>query len=191
MDGVFTSSSSNANAATITDYCASISTTQINRISNRCGKFLDLVFSNEVLFSEVSSCEDFTGCSSIYHTPIMINIYFPVNCDITPFSNNFHYNFSNADFVSLNEYLINADWDFLQCNVNLNDTVIFFNSLLNTGIQRFVPLIKNKPCFREPWYIIESWLPLRFAAINFILCIGYMVWSIITLLMSLARSSRF
>ena len=50
VNGVFTSSSTDENAIAIIYYCASIATTQINRISNGLGKFLDLLFSTDVMY---------------------------------------------------------------------------------------------------------------------------------------------
>lgn len=152
VDGVLSPSSTDEKAMTWIDFCASISTKQLNRISNSRGKFLDLVFSNEILFADVSSCEDFTGCTSIYHTPITINIYFHLNCNSLSYSNNCHFNYSNADYAALNDFLSNANWDFLQRGCNLNDTVRSFNALLKSGIASHVPLISRKPAFREPWF---------------------------------------
>lgn len=152
IDGVLSPCSTDQSSQLITDYFANIATCQLNRIPNSQGKFLDLIFANDVLYSELASCEDITGCSSIYHTPLSIDI-FHEKCDTTFVSNdNFYVNFRRADFISLNQFLLNSDWNFLQRGYNLNDMVGLIYERLWTGIRMFVPLAKSKPRFREPWY---------------------------------------
>ena len=115
---------------------------------------LDLVFSNNSsLISDISvECPFSTSDHNTVQFSINTNKF--NQCENKPES---FYDFSNADFKSLELYLSKINWDFeFSCACTIEDYWSIFLRLFGTGINEFVPIRKkyyNKTSNHYPKYI--------------------------------------
>lgn len=150
-DFVPTLSPSDSTGAFVLDSLHGLGTKQFNTIYNENGRLLDLVFSTTEAIS-ISACEDLAGHSSMYHTPLLIELNF-LDFSINSFkSNKFFLDFRCGDYHSLNNYFDNIDWIETIKNGDVEDSVCKFNAVLKYGIDKFIPRKKCKKTVYEPWF---------------------------------------
>uniref|UniRef100_A0A6P7H189 Uncharacterized protein LOC114343194 n=1 Tax=Diabrotica virgifera virgifera TaxID=50390 RepID=A0A6P7H189_DIAVI len=115
---------------------------QLNEIPNSRNIYLDLLFTNDKNV-QLSKSKDFIFADSLHH--------FSYECTLNLFSNNqdsstlylhdFYYDFKNANYFGLNNFLASVQWE--QCfSNNINDSVNNCYEILDMGIALFVPLKK-------------------------------------------------
>lgn len=157
-DNVFIPSNTNASSALICDFLASLGASQINKIPNSRGTYLDLFFYTNFRSYKLEACDDIAGSSSVYHSPVSISLYFYKR------SNNFNFvknctvfDYLHADHDSINNYLSNVNWTNILSNININSSVDLFNKLLSDAIEKFVPklVIKKSYMRKNPWFTKE------------------------------------
>ena len=113
---------------------------QFNGVANDYGTILDLCFSNfDIPFT--TKCKGLVNPDS-YHPPF--ELVLPCKKPkylISPMS--FCYDFKNADFTLINNYLLNCDWETIMLNTDLNANVANFYSVLYNCFDMFVPIKKS------------------------------------------------
>lgn len=131
---------------------------QRNQIRNTHGSLLDLIFTPRELQFNISTCNDLGNSFSRFHTPLKVDLIFDSNLnDINQCDNeNSFFNFKKGDYVSLNSYLDNIDWEFISQCPDLDSVVENFYDVLKVGMDNFIPRQKIKSDnFREPWYNLQ------------------------------------
>lgn len=110
-DNLLIPSNTNETSHVICDYMASIGVSQINNVPNSNGAYLDLVFYTNKFNYTLTHCDDVAGHSSIYHTPVSIDLSYETCSNISFVNNNKNriYNFRKADYNSINCFLSSID----------------------------------------------------------------------------------
>ena len=64
------------------------------------------------------------------------------------------YNFNKANFVGINNYLLNVDWNVMRnlCSTDVDSCVNFFYDKITFAFDLFVPLSPVKSTNHPPWY---------------------------------------
>lgn len=151
IDDDFIGSSNDLISNHILDTFCSFGIQQINAIRNNMGRILDLVFTS-LRSAQVTACTDLAGSSSIYHTPLLIEINF-IEYSVADFiRKDVKFDFLNSDFVSLNNYFDKINWSEFLSNCDVSESVVRFNGVLNAGFDKFVPKKVIRCGYSEPWF---------------------------------------
>ena len=119
----------------------------------RDNNILDLILVNDPLV--INSCVTATPLGNSDHNIVEFNLVIPtdkpsnlykppVNDDVKQYC----YNFKEADFDGLNDFLSAIDWQSVLCSDNSNNCIESFINILNIGMEEFVPLkpVTNLSC---------------------------------------------
>lgn len=120
----------------ISNFVALMNFFQINNVPNAIGGYLDLILTNNALKVQ---CVDvpLLKCDK-YHPALS----FYVNCDATEDFSRFDYfynDYANANYVLINQYLGNIDWNYLLNASDVNQVLLGFYEVLYNCINLFVP----------------------------------------------------
>lgn len=132
------------------DSLLSLNLVQINHISNKLNRFLDLVFVPDGCKCSVHECLLSISPSNVHHTSLLIEIdsYNFFKYSQSPISLNFNFNLCNFDLI--NSLLSSVVWiQMFSCNVTS-----CYENFLNTvlGICREnIPSKRARP-YKLPWY---------------------------------------
>jgi len=125
---------------------------QCVHVKNKFGNILDLAFlpiDHEVT---VSTCDDLAGSSSIFHLPLNISILFEF-CEFDQNNSSLNsYNFKKGDYSSFNAFLDSYDWSLYYSKDSIDDMLSEFNSIINLGIEKYIPKSKALCVRKEPWH---------------------------------------
>lgn len=121
--------------------CQDIGLSQINDHQNDNGRILDLVWSNDPDYDACHVCINHLLRNKVHHKALTIE-YICDNIDTISRSDEFHRDFKNADYKSINNELAIIDWDNLLKANEFNNCVDQFYSVINRTIERWVPLRK-------------------------------------------------
>lgn len=136
----------------VIDSICSLGLRQINISENQSGNVLDLVFIPLELHGTITACDDLGGSSSIFHTPLHIQLIFEncVNVNVN-FTSSESFNFKKGDYDALNEFLDNINWDRYKTG-SLNVFIDQFYKIMNSAIEQFIPRSPIVLSAREPWF---------------------------------------
>ena len=135
----------------VSNFIAFMNFQQVNTIPNATGGFLDLILTNNVVNV---NCVDFPllKCDK-YHPALSFN----VNCDNIRFLDYdyFYYDFNNANYILINQYLGNINWDCLLNISDVNQALISFYEVIYCCIDLFVPKKRCKTRKFPRYYSLE------------------------------------
>lgn len=122
---------------------------QFNHTKNRFGKILDLIFSNGPRLN----CRRVTGIvDEDYYHP---SIAFDLDSGDIKFMNlkrQNKFNFFKADYVAINNALLNIDWIFLFDGLGVNEAVNVYYTTVRRIIELHTPVTKMNPNQYPIWY---------------------------------------
>lgn len=127
-------------------------------IPNTRNVFLDLLFTNDNSVV-ISLASDPILDDSLHHLQyecLLSNFYSKESSGNNLFFEDFYYDFRNANFVGLNDYLAGVDWAqcLTQCD-DVNNAVDIFYEILGVGIASFVPVRKYINSTYPKWFSAE------------------------------------
>lgn len=144
----------NSPAVIISDCFTYLSMNQIVNIPNNRGVFLDLVFTNITSVS-ISPSSDLLMPNSMHHIAYCVSFcvcnYKMDHINYTEF----YYDFGNANYVALNDYLASVNWLELLKNLDMENATRSFYDALYLGIAYYVPLKKFKTNNFPKWFSTE------------------------------------
>jgi len=127
---------------------------QISNVRNSRNVQLDLIFSSitdNVIISEASVDEQIFK-NSIHHSAIVLTYNFDLPHEKVSYNKTYYFDFRNADYVKINNQLLNTDWNFLNTvNNDLITMTEIFDSILFKIIENNVPRKIKKDTISEPW----------------------------------------
>ena len=108
----------------------------------RENNILDLILVSDPLL--INSCVTTAPLGNSDHNIVEFNLVLPtdniIKNNINDDAKQYCYNFKEADFEGLNNFLIGVDWQSILCSDNANDCMETFINILNIGIDEFVPV---------------------------------------------------
>lgn len=129
----------------ISDVCATFNLFQANNVANFKGGFLDLILTRDDALIPVLAEEVLLDCDA-YHPAL--NFFIPVKTEAVEFMqyNYYCFNFSQANFVGINDYLGSIDWSEILNFDCVNAALDVFYSVIFGALEIFVPkrVIKNR-----------------------------------------------
>lgn len=142
----------NPNTNTLSHYLGYYNFYQMNTIPNSRGVLLDLVFtlSNNVI---VRPAYDLLLPNCAHHSAITFEINVEVTKNTLDYEEYF-YDYKNADYLGINNYLASINWDIILYQDINNSTNNFYN-ILSSVIDLFVPLKKYKTSNFPRWFSAE------------------------------------
>jgi hypothetical protein len=121
---------------------------QYNYIFNSRNRLLDLILSNKTDICVQRSIEDLLPVDP-YHPPLTMKI--TSEHAVLRETSTFSYNFKKGDYPGAIEYLIQAEWTFLQDN-DINRIVQTFYKILHDTINKFVPYEEFRSTNYPSWF---------------------------------------
>lgn len=137
----------------ITDGLAYFNLFQVNQIQNCMGGFLDLVFTDNVHCGVGVADVPLLSCDK-YHPALIFDIFCDHSFKALDFDY-FYYDYKNANYILINEYLAGFNWDILLDLNDINNSLDIFYSILNYCIEIFVPKRRCKNPKFPTWYSSE------------------------------------
>lgn len=133
---------------------------QLISIPNSRNVFLDLLFSQDSNI-QTSLAEDLLLSDSTHHYAYKFSI------QASSFNNylsyeEFYYDFKNANYNGLNDYLSSINWVEYLNTIDVNRATELFYEIVYTGVALFVPLKKFKTSLYPKWFTAE----LRHLVVN-------------------------
>ncbi|KAJ8982416.1 hypothetical protein NQ317_017218 [Molorchus minor] len=127
---------------------------QLNSIPNSRNVYLDLLFSHDNSII-LNLAEDMLLPNSIHH--YAYNFSIQINVTNKKYLNyeEFYYDFRNANYIGLNDYLASTDWEMYLNTRDVNEAVQKFYDYVYIGIAMFVPLKKFKTSNYPKWFTAE------------------------------------
>ena len=126
--------------------------TQINTITNRDERMLDLVFANELALTNCAvsiPCEPIVALDSV-HPAIAVSLFLPEPVVYVQPLENRVLNFRRADYFALSAALSDINWnDLLARSINIDDAVSSFCNAVHDVITLVVP--ECEPPRKPPW----------------------------------------
>ena len=113
---------------------------QVNDIRNSKGVLLDLFFTH-IESLEVSTASDILTNISDHHTPYCLRIPFDSPAEALC-SDMKIFDYCNADYVGLNNFYSNVNWNEILCSGNIDDVIDKFYEVLYIGMNKFIPTKK-------------------------------------------------
>ena len=138
----------------LSDLCAYQNLFQCNQITNVNNVILDLVLSHSsynVIVAEPLVRID------LNHPPISFQIKYHSRklVEPSPQARDFYFNYKDADFVSLNDYLCSVPWDNILLGLDVDSMLnVFYNELYN-ALHLFVPLKRVSARKFPRWFSCE------------------------------------
>ena len=126
---------------------------QILNIKNDLGHYLDLIFTNvkeNVTLSEVTETERFFN-NTLHHKAMSVSYNVLFNHCVLINDDEFYLDFKNANYASINNYILSFDWCNLCTHSDINYITEEFYLIINNAIEMFVPKVRNKKQRSEPW----------------------------------------
>ena len=92
--------------------------------------------------------------NSIHHVALCLNVEYCVPSVIKPNINIYEtrYNFAKGNYKGLNNYLVSVDWLSILSGLNLKEMYVAVLNILELGFIQFIPLIKKRDYFKQPWH---------------------------------------
>lgn len=137
-----------------TESISFLSMFQVNFTSNSLNRILDLVLTDSPDDIEFDICDPMLK-EDIYHPALSfsINFAFAESQDTDTY---IRFNFKKCDFLSLNQYLQNMEWNNVYNNTDLNVALDEFYKIMVGSFEKFVPIIKYKSDKRlDSWFTPE------------------------------------
>lgn len=127
---------------------------QLNLFPNSRNVFLDLLFSHDNSI-KMSLAEDLLlpTCAHHYAYKFVIESFHSVDKCLS--YEEFYYDFKNANYIGLNDYLASVDWRVYLNSMDVNRQTEKFYELIYMGIAMFVPLKKFKTSHFPKWFTAE------------------------------------
>ncbi|KAJ0183234.1 hypothetical protein K1T71_001210 [Dendrolimus kikuchii] len=122
---------------------------QFNSISNRHGKILDLILSNDSLF--LSSCPDPLVPEDFHHPSLVFHFDFTMTDKLTTLSR-IVYQYAKGNYDAIRSALSNTDWSSLLHDGNVDEVVGKFYTLLYQIRDAHIPQRRKKDYKFPPWY---------------------------------------
>lgn len=128
---------------------------QVNHLPNEFGRYLDLAFCDGLADATVEGSQYHLSRVVPHHIPLEMHFSL-TSPPILKDDDEVVYNFDKADYPSLNRYLLDVDWQWLEkCN-DVDNAVERFYAIIFEGIQRFVPERRIKRNKYPRWYTAET-----------------------------------
>lgn len=132
--------------------CLDIGLSQINCHPNDNGRFLDLIWSNDPECCSCHICINHLLKNEVHHKALSFNYYCEPVAAI-PSTDEFFYDFRNADYTALNAEFVSIDWQNLLNIDDFEQSLSKFYAAIGGAIQRWVPLKKSKqPSSHPKWF---------------------------------------
>ena len=123
---------------------------QMLHIPNNRGVFLDLLFSNVNDLTVSTAVDLLLGCNN-HH--IAYSCAVPVRFELDYCKvDQWYYDFRNADYICLNNFLASCDWETILDKNDINLAVGQLYDILYEGISLYVPVKKFKLCNFPVWF---------------------------------------
>lgn len=124
----------------VSNFSAFLNFYQINNIPNANGGFLDLIFTRNITNVE---CVDVPLLKCDKYHPALC---FYVKCDSINFQDfdYFYYDFNNANYILINDFLGYINWDWLTNTMDVNQAIHCFYDIIYFCIDLFIPKKKCK-----------------------------------------------
>lgn len=142
----------------LTDSYTSLGLLQYNNICNPTGYFLDLCFTSELIFKNLSQSLDSLLPCDIYHPALTLEL----NYNPDPFSNssyldfdNTYFNFNKANFEAISALLSNINWEQTFDNIDIQTATDRFYEIILSVIELYVPRINLKSNNYPKWFSRE------------------------------------
>lgn len=137
----------------ISDKFSELSLEQINYVYNSNNRFLDLIFDTDHNNFKFNESLDPLCIVDRHHKPVEFS-FFSSKISVASISSNKlvvkYLDFSRVNKVSLNQFLTDTDWKLLLNSGDINANVESFYSVLDRGLQLFVPEKKRKIRISRP-----------------------------------------
>lgn len=140
----------NVNIRVIRDMALYLGLTQCNSVHNICGRTLDLALSNVSDICVTRSTEILLPVDA-YHPPLelWLSNLKPITTVKMIVKTR---NFKKADYVKISNYLKQTDWSFLDSDADINVQLNIFYSIINSAIEKFVPLTMYRETQYPKWF---------------------------------------
>ena len=137
-----------SNACIVANCYSFFNLCQLNPVLNSRNVALDLVFSN-LLDISVSCASDVIFQNTMHHSAIFFEL--SLSCQKTQYEE-FFYDFKNANYLAINDYLAGIEWTVLFANKNINEICLIFYEILFYIIDLYVPLKRFKTSTFPRWF---------------------------------------
>ena len=126
---------------------------QLSNVTNNFGNVLDLVFSSIIDDISLNRASHVIKKDSVAHKALEVNFMIDT-CKENNISDEieFYYDYVNANFNQINEYLSLVEWGF---GDDLNLNLSKFYDIIQETIQRYVPCKKRRTRNSTPWLTKE------------------------------------
>lgn len=121
---------------------------QVIAIPNNRLVYLDLLFSNVPNLSVIPAV-DFILPNSVHHIAYAFDV--PMNVNTLSFDE-FYFDFKNANYMAINEYLASVDWDECFRSVNVSVAAERLYSIIGDCLTMFVPRKRIKKSPFPRWF---------------------------------------
>ncbi|XP_017478949.1 PREDICTED: uncharacterized protein LOC108368584 [Rhagoletis zephyria] len=135
------------------DNVLSLNLIQINNYFNSLNRLLDLIFISDNFCCEVSECLNPVTSKDRHHLPLVVEFRFYHFPPVTTVSRPI-FNYSSCDFVSLNDILLEINWEELLGGLDTSVSFSAFKSIVYTQCLDRIPL-RVKRAYKLPWYTKE------------------------------------
>lgn len=143
--------SSGGKHASVVDAFSFVGLEQFNFIRNCYGKLLDLILCNRNGIVNLMHCEEPFVPEDAHHPCVEFLVDFGRENYLRGFTDRFVYRFNSADYVAINNRLLELNWDLLLCDDSVNENVQQFYNIIYDLISELVPKKKLNKKF-PPYY---------------------------------------
>ncbi|XP_031637720.1 uncharacterized protein LOC116350127 [Contarinia nasturtii] len=131
----------------VLDTCYEMGLYQINKQYNQNGHMLDLIWTNEIDVFSCNASEDHFMNIESHHPSFEINIHEYIQHQ--PKSNNIFFDYKNAEYVEINDQLVEKNWDSILNRPSLEEKLDSFyyeiSNVVSSNINRKVMNYSNIP----------------------------------------------
>jgi len=135
----------------VIDTCHNLGLYQINKIYNDNDRMLDLIWTNDPDFFTCCISESPLLRHEIHHPALEILIHHEIHRTSLNDSVTF-FDFKNANYTTINESMIDIDWDEFFNGTTFNENVNKFNDFINATISNHVELKIKKQSSHPKWF---------------------------------------
>lgn len=135
--------------AALNDSLNFVNLIQVNRVSNKRSKYLDLIFTNEIS-TKVVVASDPLQDDTLHHLGLQFTVARSDESVVNVAHDEDQFDFDKGNYMGLNNFLASCDWNF--DNMDIDQAVSKFYQQLYEGLYRFIPLRREKGSRYPSWF---------------------------------------